>query len=190
LLNTKSITFQKREHKEKCQKNAEHAEEQARTYPNTESTYADIALEKTHLKSDSKNIHEEIKMTLNDPLANVLSFINNQERLGRRELTTKNNSKMIREVLKIFQDEQYLGSFETQEDVYNSLQINLLGKINKCNVITPRFKVQMKDYEKYEKKFLPALGMGFLIVSTNKGLMTNIKAKEMNLGGTLICYVY
>lgn len=129
-------------------------------------------------------------MTLNDPLANVLSFINNQERLGRRDLLTKNNSKLIREVLKIMQDEQYIGSFEQQEDVFSSLKINLLGKINKCGVITPRFKVKVGDYEKYEKKFLPALGMGLLLVSTNKGLMTNAKAKELNLGGTLICYVY
>lgn len=129
-------------------------------------------------------------MTLNDPLANVLSFINNYERLGRQELTTKNNSKLIREVLKIFQDEQYLGSYEIQEDAQSSLKINIIGKINKCGVITPRFKVKVSDYEKYEKKFLPALGMGLLLVSTNKGLMTNIKAKELNLGGTLICYVY
>jgi small subunit ribosomal protein S8 len=129
-------------------------------------------------------------MTLNDPLANVLSFINNQERLGRRELVTKNNSKLIREVLKILQDEQYVGSYEQQDDSYSSLKINLLGKINKCGVITPRFKVQIKDYEKYEKKFLPAMGLGMLLVSTNKGLMTNAKAKELNLGGTLICYVY
>jgi small subunit ribosomal protein S8 len=129
-------------------------------------------------------------MTLNDPLANVLSFINNQERLGRRELVTKNNSKLIREVLKILQDEQYVGSYEQQEDVYSSLKINLLGKINKVGVITPRFKVKVSDYEKYEKKFLPALGFGMLLVSTNKGLMTNAKAKELNLGGTLICYIY
>lgn len=129
-------------------------------------------------------------MTLNDPIANVLSHINNQERLGKNELVTKSNSKLIREILKIMQDEQYIGSFEQQEDSYSSLKINLLGKINKCGVITPRFKVKMADYEKYEKRFLPAMGFGMLLVSTNKGLMTNKKAKEMNLGGTLICFVY
>ena len=129
-------------------------------------------------------------MALNDPLANVLSHMNNQEKLGRNELTTKNNSKLIREVLKIMQDEQYIGSFEQLEDVYSSLKINLLGKINKCGVITPRFKVKVTEYEKYEKRFLPAMGFGMLLVSTSKGLMTNKKAKEMNLGGTLICYVY
>jgi small subunit ribosomal protein S8 len=129
-------------------------------------------------------------MTLNDPLANVLSFINNQEKLGKNELTARNNSKLIREVLKIMQDEQYIGSYEQQEDVYSSLKINLLGKINKCGVITPRFKVKVGEYEKYEKRFLPAMGLGMLLVSTNKGLMTNTKAKEQNLGGSLICFVY
>jgi small subunit ribosomal protein S8 len=129
-------------------------------------------------------------MALNDPLANVLSHINNQEKLGKNELTTRNNSKIIREVLKIMQDEQYLGSFEQQEDSYLSLKINLLGKINKCGVITPRFKVKLADYEKYEKRYLPAMGFGMIMVSTNKGLMTNKKAKEMNLGGVLVCYVY
>jgi small subunit ribosomal protein S8 len=88
------------------------------------------------------------------------------------------------------QDEQYIGSYEVQEDVYSSLKINLLGKINKVGVITPRFKVKVADYEKYEKRFLPAMGFGMLFVSTNKGLMTNTKAKEMNLGGTLVCFVY
>jgi small subunit ribosomal protein S8 len=130
-------------------------------------------------------------MALNDPLANVLSFMNNQEKLGRKEMTTNNNSKLIREVLRILQEEQYIGSYDEIDDGKGKLlKINLLGKINKCGVIKPRYKVQIKDYEKYEKRFLPAMGFGLLIVSTNKGLMTNAKAKEQNLGGTLICFAY
>ncbi|MGV8168566.1 MAG: 30S ribosomal protein S8, partial [Candidatus Nanoarchaeia archaeon] len=123
-------------------------------------------------------------------LANVLSFINNQEKLGRKELTTQNNSKLIREVLRILQEEQYLGSYEEQETTRKHLKINLIGRINKCGVITPRYKVKVTDYEKYEKRYLPAMGFGILIVSTNKGLMTNAQAKEQKLGGTLICYAY
>jgi ribosomal protein S8 len=42
-------------------------------------------------------------MSLNDSLANVLSHINNYEKLGKKELVTNNNSKVIREVLKIMQ---------------------------------------------------------------------------------------
>ena len=65
-------------------------------------------------------------MALNDPLANVLSFMNNQEKLGRKEMTTNNNSKLIREVLRILQEEQYVGSFDEVEDGKgNLLKINL-----------------------------------------------------------------
>ena len=130
-------------------------------------------------------------MSLNDPLANVLSYIYNQEKLGKKEAITKNNSKVIKEVLRIMQEEGFVGSYEeTQDSKGNILKINLIGSINKCGVIKPRFKIKMKDYEKFEKRFLPAMDFGVLIVSTNKGLMTNNKAKEQNLGGSLISYVY
>ncbi|PIN80275.1 30S ribosomal protein S8 [Candidatus Woesearchaeota archaeon CG10_big_fil_rev_8_21_14_0_10_32_9] len=130
-------------------------------------------------------------MTLNDPLANVLSFMNNYEKLGKKEVETKNNSKVIRAVLKIMQDEGFIGGHEEIEDGKgNILKINLIGSLNKCGVIKPRFRIQVKDYEKYEKRFLPAMNFGVLIVSTNKGLMTNKEAKEKQLGGTLISYVY
>jgi small subunit ribosomal protein S8 len=130
-------------------------------------------------------------MSLNDPLANVLSHIDNAERLGKKEITTNNNSKIIRQVLTIMQDEGFLGSHEQIEDgKANQLKINLLGSLNKCGVIKPRFRIKAKDYEKFEKRFLPAMGFGILIVSTNDGLMTNNLAKEKNLGGTLISFAY
>ena len=46
------------------------------------------------------------------------------------------------------------------------------------------------NYEKYEKRFLPAKGFGILIVSTPKGLMTHEEARKKKLGGVLIVYVY
>ncbi len=130
-------------------------------------------------------------MTLNDSLASVLSHINNYEKLGKKEVVSNSNSKIIREVLKIMQQEGYVGSHEQIEDGKgNLLKINLIGSLNKCGVIKPRFRIQVKDYEKYEKRYLPAMDFGILVVSTNQGLMTNKEAKEKNLGGTLISYAY
>jgi small subunit ribosomal protein S8 len=130
-------------------------------------------------------------MTLNDPLANVLSNIHNNERLGKKEVTTLNNSKMIRQVLTIMQEEGMLGGHEIIEDGKgNILKIKLTGSMNKCGVIKPRHKVKVTEYEKFEKRFLPAMDFGVIIVSTNKGLMTHKQAKEQNLGGTLISYAY
>lgn len=130
-------------------------------------------------------------MTLNDPLANVLSFINNYEKLGKKELTTLNVSKVIIKVVTIMQEEGFIGANElTENGRGGELKINLIGSLNKCGVIKPRHRVKVDQYEKFEKRFLPAKDFGVLIVSTNKGLMTHKKAKEQNLGGTLISYVY
>lgn len=130
-------------------------------------------------------------MSLNDPLANVLSNIYNYEKLGKKELITNNNSKVIRKVLEIMNQKGLLGTFEEIENGRgNQLKINLLGTLNKCGVIKPRHQIQVSDYEKFEKRYLPAMDFGIIIISTNKGLMTHNEAKEQNIGGTLISYAY
>lgn len=130
-------------------------------------------------------------MTLNDPLANVLSYLKNYSSRGKQEVITFNSSTIIKKVLEIMKDEGYLGSFEEMEDSKgNYLKLNLIGSINNCGVIKPRFAVKVSDFEKFEKRFLPAKGFGFLIVSTNQGMMTHEKAKELNLGGKLISFCY
>ena len=130
-------------------------------------------------------------MVLNDPLANVLSHIDNYEKIGKKELITNNNSKIIKKILEIMQNEGYIGAYEEIKDGKGgTLKINLLGQINKCGVIKPRFKVKVTEYEKFEKSFLPAMDFGILIVSTSKGIMTQKKAKELNIGGTLLSFAY
>ncbi|MFP4523757.1 MAG: 30S ribosomal protein S8 [Candidatus Woesearchaeota archaeon] len=127
----------------------------------------------------------------NDPLANVLSHILNYERSGKQAVTTKDNSKLIKGVLQLMQDHGYVGGYEETEDSKgNTLTINLIGAVNKCGVIKPRFQIGKDDYEKYEKRYLPSKDFGFLVVSTNQGLMTHVEAKEKGIGGTLISYCY
>jgi small subunit ribosomal protein S8 len=128
---------------------------------------------------------------LNDPLANVLSHINHHEKLGRKEITAVNNSKLIRTVLKIMNENNYVGEFKEIEDGKGKLlNIYLLGNINKTGVIKPRFNVKKVDFEKFEKRYLPAKDFGIIIVSTSQGMMTHNQAKEKGLGGKLICYCY
>ena len=128
---------------------------------------------------------------LNDPLANVLSYINNHEKLGRKEILVGNNSKFIRSILTILNENNYLGDYKEIEDGKGKLlAINLIGAINNVGVVKPRFNVKKDNFEKFEKRFLPAKDFGIIIVSTSKGLMTHIQAKEKGLGGRLICYCY
>lgn len=130
-------------------------------------------------------------MSNNDPLANVLSHINNYSAVGKQQVVTSFNSKLIRNVLSIMQEHGYLGAFEETEDLKgNILNINLIGTINKCGVIKPRFQIQKGEFERFEKRFLPSKDFGFLVVSTNQGLMTHVQAKEKGIGGALIAFCY
>jgi len=69
-------------------------------------------------------------------------------------------------------------------------KIQLLAKINKCGIVTPKFSVRKNQYLNWERQFLPAYNMGILIVSTSKGVMTHHEAQEMGIGGVLVGYVY
>lgn len=129
-------------------------------------------------------------MSLNDPLANALSLILNRENISKKEGTIK-SSKMVKTVLSIMKDNLYIGEFNEVEDGKgNVLIVNLLGKINKCGVIKPRFQVKVDEIEKFEKRYLLAKDFGIIIISTSKGVMTHKEAKEKNLGGRLIAYCY
>lgn len=128
---------------------------------------------------------------LNDPLANVLSKMINAERVGKTECISKPSSKVIKEVLKIMQEQGYLQGFQEVDDGKGKMvKVELAGKINNCNVIKPRFSVKRKDYEKFEKRYLPAKGFGCILVSTTKGIMTHEEAKKKGLGGKLLSFVY
>lgn len=128
---------------------------------------------------------------MNDTLANVFSHILNCEKRGKSVCIVKHISKIMKQVLQILKDHQYIGEFKIINEARGGeLEINLLGHINNCNVIKPRFSVNLAEYEKFEKRFLLAKDFGILIMSTSQGLMTNKEAKEKGIGGKLIAYCY
>jgi small subunit ribosomal protein S8 len=128
---------------------------------------------------------------LNDTLATALSKIENFEKIGRKECLVMPASKTIKKVLELFNVHGYVGAAELVSDARGgALKVHLLGKINKCGVIKPRFAVTMQEYEKFEKRYLPAKNVGVLLVSTPKGMMTHEEAKKHNHGGRLVAYCY
>ena len=130
-------------------------------------------------------------MTLNNPLASVLSTINNNEKVSHRIIDVNNNSKVIRTVLEILKTNGYVTEYSVTEDGRGGqIAITLSGTINKIGVIAPNFPVRWEDYQKYEKRYLPARDFGMLVVSTSQGMMTHNQAKELGIGGRLIAYCY
>ena len=69
-------------------------------------------------------------------------------------------------------------------------KVELEGNINKCGVIKPRHAVKKDEFEKFEKRYLPAKNFGILIVTTPEGIMTHYEAKERGIGGRLLAYMY
>ena len=126
-----------------------------------------------------------------DILADALVQIKNAEKVGKPQCNIRPVSNLLRDVLNLIRNEGYIGEFEVIDNGRGGiLVLNLLGKINRCGAIKPRFSVEKPVFEKFEKRYLPAKGFGFLIVSTTKGIMTNEQAKKIGIGGQLLAYVY
>ncbi len=130
-------------------------------------------------------------MVLLDPLADCLSNMVNHERIGKTEVIVEPASKLIAETLRIMQKAGYIGEFEYIDDGRaGKFRIQLIGRINATGVIKPRYPVRYRNFEKFEKRFLPARDFGLLIVSTAQGMMSHKEALNLNTGGRLIAYVY
>jgi len=130
-------------------------------------------------------------MPATNVLSNLFASLQNAEMRNKKECTVIPASNLASEVLKVLQKRRYVGEFEFIDDgVGGKLRIQLLGRINKCGVISPRFPVRSSKLVDWEHRYLPAVGVGTLIVSTPKGVMSHSEAQEKRLGGRLIGFVY
>ena len=126
-----------------------------------------------------------------DTLTNGLITIINNEMRNKRECIISPASKLLGQVLRIMQLNGYLGEFEFIDDGRSGkFKVQLLGRINKCGSIKPRFAVKSGVYENWEKKFLPSRDFGIMIVTTSQGIISHRIAEEKNIGGRLLAFVY
>jgi small subunit ribosomal protein S8 len=130
-------------------------------------------------------------MTGNDPLADALSSIDNAEGVGHLKQVVQPASNEIGSVLEVFYDRGYIDGFQHVDDgKAGQFEVELKGAINECGPVKPRYSVGADEYEKWEKRFLPARDYGTLIVTTSHGIMSHYEAREQGIGGQVIAYVY
>ena len=126
-----------------------------------------------------------------DTLANGLTTIINNEMRNKRECIISPASKLLGRVLRIMQLNGYIGEFEFIDDGRSGkFKVQLLGRINKCGAIRPRFSARVDKFEEWEKKYLPSREVGLLVISTPKGVLSHREAKEKLSGGKLLAFVY
>ncbi len=130
-------------------------------------------------------------MPATNVLANLFSTVYNNEIRNKKECVIIPSSKLAGQVLSAMQRNKYIGEFEYIDDgIQGKFRIQLLGRINKCGVVSPRFSVRKDEFPQWERQFLPAVDVGLLIVSTPQGVMSHYEAVSKELGGRLLGYVY
>ena len=133
-------------------------------------------------------------MVMLDTLANALATIQNNEMRGKKEAVIMPASKLIAAVLRVLQQEGYIGEFEYIDDGrWGKFRVQLLGRINKVGVIKPRLSVSYRELAQmpeWLRKYLASRDIGVLILSTNQGVMTHREALKRRIGGVLLAYVY
>jgi small subunit ribosomal protein S8 len=126
-----------------------------------------------------------------DTLANGLTAVINNEMRNRHECIISPASKLLGRVLRIMQLNGYIGEFEFVDDGRSGkFKVQLMGRINRCGAIRPRFSVRMDRFEEWEKKFLPSRDVGLLVISTSNGVLSHKEARERRIGGKLLAFIY
>jgi len=131
---------------------------------------------------------------ITDPIADFLTRIRNAMRAGHKvvEIPASNIKK---EITKILFDQGYILNYKFEDEtVQGTIKIALkYDRITSLPAIKRIERASKPGLRKYAgAKALPRVlnGLGIAIVSTSKGVMTDKKARQENVGGEVICYVY
>ncbi len=130
-------------------------------------------------------------MSMQDPLADMLTRIRNAQQVGKFEVTMP-SSKLKVNVARVLKDEGYIVDFAVSEDVQPQLNIELKYFEGKP-VIEELDRVSRPGLRNYAgKDALPSVrgGLGIAIVSTSKGVMTDRAARAQGVGGEVLCTVF
>ncbi|MEM3112813.1 MAG: 30S ribosomal protein S8 [Candidatus Pacearchaeota archaeon] len=121
-----------------------------------------------------------------DVIADALNEIMNSKRARKNSVVVKRYSKLLLDILEIAKKYNYVDDFKTNK---NKLEI-YFSNIHECKAIKPRYNVNKINIVKYFRRYLPAVDIGIIIISTNRGLITHHEAIENKIGGSLIAYFY
>ena len=131
-------------------------------------------------------------MNNQDPIADMLTRIRNSNRVGRR-LVLIPKSKICSGIAQVLKDEGYIEEFDVVEDgKQGQIRVKLKYSSSGDKVIHEIDRASKPGRRLYHKVGeLPKIlnGMGICVVSTSKGVMSDRKARENNVGGELLCTV-
>lgn len=130
-------------------------------------------------------------MTMQDPLADMLTRVRNAQQAKISELSMP-SSKIKVGVAKVLKDEGYIAEYSVTEGVKPELNISLKYYEGKA-VIEEIKRISRPGLRQYKSsKDIPLIkgGLGIVILSTNQGVVSDRAARASGIGGELLCSVF
>ncbi len=131
---------------------------------------------------------------MTDPIADLLTRIRNAVKANHKVVEAP-GSKIKQEIVKILYDQGYILAYKFTEDEKGHPVIRIALKYHpqtKVNAIKELQRISRPGLRRYSSaKEMPRVlnGLGIAIVSTPKGIMTDKKAREENVGGEVLCAI-
>ena len=133
-------------------------------------------------------------MTMSDPIADMLTRIRNAN-TAKHDTVDVPSSKMKLAIAQILLDEGYIKRFDLIEDgKFKTIHITLkYGEDKNEKIISGLKRISKPGLRVYAgKEDLPKVlgGLGIAIISTNQGVITDKKARELQVGGEVLAFVW
>ena len=132
-------------------------------------------------------------MQITDTIADMLTRIRNENSAKHASVDIP-ASNLKKQIAQILQDEGYIKSFKVIDDKKQGIiRVNLKYTDTRAQVITGLRRVSKPGLRIYSNcKDMPKVmkGLGIAIVSTSKGIMTDKKARELNVGGEVLAFIW
>ena len=131
---------------------------------------------------------------MTDPIADYLTRLRNAIKANHRVVEIP-ASNLKKEITKILFEKGYILNFKFEDDgpqgtIKVALKYNPQTRENAIRKLTRVSRPGLRKYTGYREMPRVINGLGIAILSTSKGVMTDKEAKELKLGGEVLCYVY
>ena len=129
-----------------------------------------------------------------DPIADLLTRMRNAMLAGHKVVDVP-SSKIKVEIAKILKEQGYIRDYKVEENnkqgvLRIALKYNAKTKMPAIKKLERVSRPGLRQYSNAEKMPRVLNGLGIAIVSTSNGVMTNKMARQENVGGEVLCYVY
>ncbi len=131
---------------------------------------------------------------VNDTISDMLTRIRNAN-MVKHQIVQIPSTKISLAITNILKEEGYIDNFESYNEnnrKYLLLSLKYIGK-SRNPVICKIQRISKPGLRVYSNaKQLPKIldNLGIAIISTSQGVMTNLKAKELGIGGEVLCYIW